>query len=547
MDFGVIGRGLNMEIGTYITNFINDELLGNVIDLCPVGALISMPYSFTGRNWELKFIQSVDVLDSIAISIKIGISNNMVYRILPSIDEFYDEWITNKCRFVYDAFNVQRLSYPKLKLNLKFIIISWKLAINIYLLLLLKKYSKYIEVFCNIFFNIQLSFILKYFFNKIGCLNINYVEKLKNNPDLRYTYLLNNTIKNLNNITELFLIGSNPRLELPLLNSYIRKSYLNNLTFKIYSIGTGLNYLTYPILTIGSSIRNLYKFLYSLSLVNKYFLFDNFYNLYFFNKMNIISSSFMLGSSFFIRTDYNYILNSLIYFFKEFKINIKNLNIIFRHLGRISFLESNLFYKINYKSTFYKTKFSSFNYFLGLDNLSFIEKTNKYNINIYQGFFYLSKIFEYINLVLPSTIYIEESSSYINIEGRLRYNNLAIKPFKNIISDYSIIESLNILLKYLIKNNFSILSNYYKIESSFLIIFNLFNNYLFNINFYKKRIDNKNLFSNDNIFSLTFYNFFLFNSIFYTVINNYYSSDIYSKNSKILTIMAKKITYHNFY
>src|ERR1700712_1308957 len=91
LDFGVIGRGLNMEIGTYITNFINDELLGNIIDLCPVGALISMPSSFTGRNWELKFIQSIDVLDSIAISIRIGVANNIVYRILPSLDEAYDE------------------------------------------------------------------------------------------------------------------------------------------------------------------------------------------------------------------------------------------------------------------------------------------------------------------------------------------------------------------------------------------------------------------------------------------------------------------------
>jgi len=388
---------------------------------------------------------------------------------------------------------------------------------------------------------------LKYFFNKIGCLNINYPENLKNNPDLRYTYLLNNTIKELNNINELFLIGSNPRLELPLLNSYIRKSYLNNLNFKIYSIGTGLNYITYPILTIGSSIKNLYKFIYSISLVNKYFIFDNFYNIYFFNKINIISSSFILGSSFFIRTDYNNILNSLIFFFKEFNINIKNLNIIFRHLGRISFLESNLYYKINDKSKFYKNKFNTFNYFLGLDNLNFIEKLNKFNINIYQGFFFISKIFEYINLVLPSTIYIEESSLYLNIEGRLRYSNLAIKPYKNIISDYLIIESLNILIKYFYQNNFSILNNFYKIESKFLILFNILNNHLFNINFYKKRIENnKNFYFNNKLFNLNYYYYYYFNSIFYAVINNYYSSDIYSKNSKVMTILSKKIIYKNF-
>lgn len=255
----------------------------------------------------------------------------------------------------------------------------------------------------------------------------------------------------------------------------------------------------------------------------------------------------MLGSSFFIRMDYNNILNSLIYFFKEFNINIKNLNVIFRHLGRISFYESNLFYNINNKSKFYKNKMNSFNYFLGLDNLNFIEKFNKLNINIYQGFFYISKIFEFINLVLPSTIYIEESSLYLNIEGRIRYSNLAIKPFKNIISDYMIIESLNILVKYVIKNNFSIINNYYDTENKFLMIFNLLNSYLFNLNFYKKRIENnKNLYFNNSLFNINFYNLFLVNSIFYSVIINYYSSDIYSKNSKILTIMSKKINYKNF-
>jgi hypothetical protein len=393
----------------------------------------------------------------------------------------------------------------------------------------------------------ELSYILKYFFNKIGSLNINYSENLKNMPDFRYSYLLNNTIKNLSNIIEILLIGSNPRLELPLLNSYIRKSYLNNLSFKIYSIGLGLNFLTYPVLNIGSSLKNLYKFLYGISIVNKYFIFENFYNTSFFKKNILLNSSFILGSSFFIRTDYNNILNSLIYFFEKFKINLKNLNIIFKNLGKISFYESNLFYQINLKSNFYKNKFSSFNYFLGLDNLNFTERNNKFNINVYQGFFYISKFFEFINLVLPSAIYIEEASTYLNIEGRLRYSNLAIKPLKNIISDYLIIESLNILIKYLIKNNFSIINNYYKIKNYFLNLFNFYNNYLYSLNIYKKKIENnKNLYFNNNFFNINFYYFQFLNSIFFSTINNYYANDIYSKNSKILTIMSKKIDYLNF-
>ena len=101
-DFGVIGRGANMEIGTYVLNFINDELLGNIIDLCPVGALTAMPSAFNGRSWELKYIQSIDILDSIGTSIKIAVSSNSIMRIIPCLDEYYDEWLTNKARFIYD-------------------------------------------------------------------------------------------------------------------------------------------------------------------------------------------------------------------------------------------------------------------------------------------------------------------------------------------------------------------------------------------------------------------------------------------------------------
>lgn len=101
-DFGVIGRGSNMEIGTYISNFISDELLANVIDLCPVGALTSMPSAFNIRSWELKYIQSIDVLDSIGSGIKIAVSSNNIIRIIPSLDEVYHEYITNKARFIFD-------------------------------------------------------------------------------------------------------------------------------------------------------------------------------------------------------------------------------------------------------------------------------------------------------------------------------------------------------------------------------------------------------------------------------------------------------------
>lgn len=90
-DLGVFGRGFYMEIGTYIENAFFTELSGNIIDLCPVGALTSMPYAFTVRPWELFSVDSVDVMDSLGAAIRIDISNNKVVRVLPRLDEEINE------------------------------------------------------------------------------------------------------------------------------------------------------------------------------------------------------------------------------------------------------------------------------------------------------------------------------------------------------------------------------------------------------------------------------------------------------------------------
>lgn len=90
-DFGVIGRGNMMEIGTYIDTYISDELLGNIIDLCPVGALTSMSYAFAGRSWELKNYNSVDILDAMGSSIRIDVINNQIVRIVPRLNENINE------------------------------------------------------------------------------------------------------------------------------------------------------------------------------------------------------------------------------------------------------------------------------------------------------------------------------------------------------------------------------------------------------------------------------------------------------------------------
>lgn len=117
--FGIIGRGSAMEIGSFLqASFIADPLSANVIDLCPVGALTSMPYAFRARPWELKTIESIDIMDSMASGIRFDVAHNKVLRCLPIMnEELNEDWMTNKARFVYYSLKRQQLKNPRLKRN----------------------------------------------------------------------------------------------------------------------------------------------------------------------------------------------------------------------------------------------------------------------------------------------------------------------------------------------------------------------------------------------------------------------------------------------
>lgn len=113
---GTLGRGKDMEIGTYIVNTLQSEISGNIIDICPVGALTSKPFAFTNRSWELRSVESVDIMDSLGSSIRLDFRGSEIVRILPMVNELVNEcWITDKIRFTYDGFKYNRLITPLLR------------------------------------------------------------------------------------------------------------------------------------------------------------------------------------------------------------------------------------------------------------------------------------------------------------------------------------------------------------------------------------------------------------------------------------------------
>ena len=119
-DLGTTGRGNNMQIGTYVEKMLMSELSGNVIDLCPVGALTSKPYAFMARPWETRKTETIDVLDSVGSNIVVTHRTGEVLRIMPRMNEdVNEEWISDKTRFACDGLKRQRLTTPMLKVKIK--------------------------------------------------------------------------------------------------------------------------------------------------------------------------------------------------------------------------------------------------------------------------------------------------------------------------------------------------------------------------------------------------------------------------------------------
>src|SRR5690348_13645253 len=128
-ELGATGRGEAMEIGTYIERALTSELSGNIIDLCPVGALTSKPYAFVARPWELRKTESVDVLDAVGSNIRVDSRGPTVLRVLPRLNEaINEEWISDKTRFAVDGLSRRRLDRPYVRRNGKLVEVEWREA-----------------------------------------------------------------------------------------------------------------------------------------------------------------------------------------------------------------------------------------------------------------------------------------------------------------------------------------------------------------------------------------------------------------------------------
>ena len=259
-EMGATGRGEDMEITTYLEQALTSELQGNVVDLCPVGALTSKPYAFAARPWELSKTESVDVMDALGSAIRIDARGREVMRILPRVNEdVNEEWISDKTRHVVDGLRAQRLDVPYIRENGRLRPASWSEAFDAIAAKVKGITPNRVGAIAGDLAAVEEMFALKDLMARLGSTNI---DARQDGATLdpkwgRASYLFNTTIAGIEKADALLIIGSNPRHEAAVLNARIRKRWRAG-KFPVGLIGQRVD-LTYPYHYLGAGSDSLGK------------------------------------------------------------------------------------------------------------------------------------------------------------------------------------------------------------------------------------------------------------------------------------------------
>jgi NADH-quinone oxidoreductase subunit G len=252
-DLGATNRGEHMEVGTYVEKALSSELSGNIIDLCPVGALTSKPYAFVARSWELSKVDSVDVLDAVGTNIRIDARGPEVLRILPRLNEdVNEEWLADKSRFALDGLKRRRLDRPWVRRNGKLVEATWAEAFATIAEKLRGVTGDRIGAMAGDLADAESMLALKDLMIALGSPNLDCRQDgARLDASRRDFYTFNTTIGGIENADAILLIGTNPRKEAPVLNARIRKRWLAG-NIPIGLIGSETD-LTYRVQVLGAA------------------------------------------------------------------------------------------------------------------------------------------------------------------------------------------------------------------------------------------------------------------------------------------------------
>jgi NADH-quinone oxidoreductase subunit G len=256
-ELGAFGRGEHMEIDTYLGETLHSELSGNIVDLCPVGALTSKPYAFSARPWELKSTETIDVMDAVGSNIRVDARGDAVMRVLPRLnDDVNEEWISDKTRFACDGLRNQRLDVPMVRRDGRLEPAIWDDAFAAIAKGLDGLTGGQIGAIAGDQADAEAMFALKGLMDGLGSPNVDCRQDgAAIGGGSRAGYLFNTTIAGIDEADVCLLVGTNPRLEAPIINARLRKRYLAG-GFTVGVVGPEAA-LTYPAQRLGAGPETL--------------------------------------------------------------------------------------------------------------------------------------------------------------------------------------------------------------------------------------------------------------------------------------------------
>lgn len=439
---GTMGRGRDTEIGTYLGSILESEISGNVIDLCPVGALTSKPYAFTGRPWELTSVESIDILDSLCSNIRIDIKGSEIMRILPKKNELInEEWVTDKIRFSYDGLKIERLAFPLVKNHntSSFTSCSWHFAYYFFYFKLqefivgctntslsdsdnldkllknlkdsiasndriiseIKQLNKSnsVHFYVGNLVDLNSTLLYRYLFDLIPCIGTFNTESTHfGSSDMRSHYFFNESLSDFEKSDLFLLINMNLQHTIPLLHTRIRKQLISNLNSKVLYCGINSKF-NFDVVHFGLTNKSLLRFLKGKSPISSLITKHKKRSIVTRHNVDLVRNlSKFIGD----RTVINNIFET------PFEIGACELGIGNNKNYHLLKNNNNFIYLLNYNRS-----------------IDYVPKNGDFIV--YQGHHADSNAM-IADLILPSCSFTEENAPYINILGNLQWTRSAVEP-----------------------------------------------------------------------------------------------------------------------
>ncbi|KAI9100083.1 hypothetical protein K1719_024301 [Acacia pycnantha] len=426
-DLGMLGRGSGEEIGTYVEKLMSSELSGNVIDICPVGALTSKPFAFKARNWELKGTESIDVTDAVGSNIKIDSRGPEVMRILPRLNEdINEEWISDKTRFCYDGLKRQRLNDPMVRgPDGHFKAVNWRDALAVVAEIAHQVKAEEMVGIAGKLSDAESMMALKDFLNKMGSNNV-WCEGIgvNTNADLRSGYLMNTSIAGLEKADVFLLVGTQPRVEAAMVNARIHKTVRASQA-KVGYIGpaTDFNYDHQHLGTDPQTLVEIAEGRHPFSATIS----------------NAKNPAIIVGAGVFERSDKDAIfatVDTIAEKAKAVRPDWNGLNVLLLHAAQAAALDLGLVTQS--ENTIESAKFV---YLMGADDIN-LDKIPNDAFVVYQGHHGDRSVYR-ANVILPAAAFSEKEGTYENTEGCTQQTLPAVPTVGDARDDWKIIRALS--------------------------------------------------------------------------------------------------------